>query len=308
MRHRGFCRRLHSFKRDQLLAELLAFCLTAAVHFLFFVKKTVVYDDLNRLCISRTVETVAYETEEGLVQDVVELGLAHSLELSHAVACNIRHLLLKGCGRTIEHLERLDRYSYVEAAFFAFSSYSICDFVFCQTESLEHYILESICCILVKTHRTGQLSNNFIDHIIADSSLVAFFDVSQYGSRLGNYKPDWTFALKNRFAISKTCTATLNINYQTREYAEFIISKPQFSMAASIAKSFFSEALTIRLYASDIFKTYREQWTMYGQGVDLYKDCYNYTRRVGLIVTYNLNPSRSKYKGTGAGNDEKNRL
>jgi hypothetical protein len=47
---------------------------------------------------------------------------------------------------------------------------------------------------------------------------------------------------------------------------------------------------------------------MYGEGVDLYKDCYNYTRRVGLIVTYNLNPSRSKYKGTGAGNDEKNRL
>ena len=136
----------------------------------------------------------------------------------------------------------------------------------------------------------------------------AFFDVSQYGSRLGNYKPDWTFALKNRFAISKTCTATLNINYQTREYAEFIISKPQFSMAASIAKSFFSEALTVRLYVSDIFKTYREQWTMYGQGVDLYKDCYNYTRRVGLIVNYNLNPSRSKYKGTGAGNDEKNRL
>ena len=136
----------------------------------------------------------------------------------------------------------------------------------------------------------------------------AFFDASEYGSRLGSYKPNWTFALKNRFAISKTCTATFNMNYKTKEYAGFVVSKPEFWIAASVAKSFFREALTIRLYASDIFKTYREEWTMYGQGVDFYKDCYNYARHVGLVVTYNLNPTRSKYKGTGAGNAEKSRL
>ena len=98
------------------------------------------------------------------------------------------------------------------------------------------------------------------------------------------------------------------MNYKTKEYAGFVVSKPEFWVAASVAKSFFREALTIRLYASDIFKTYREKWTMYGQGVDLYKDCYNYARHVGLVVTYNLNPTRSKYKGTGAGNAEKSRL
>ena len=38
------------------------------------------------------------------------------------------------------------------------------------------------------------------------------------------------------------------------------------------------------------------------------KDCYNYTRSISLQVTYNFNAKRSKYKGTGAGNDEKNRL
>lgn len=32
------------------------------------------------------------------------------------------------------------------------------------------------------------------------------------------------------------------------------------------------------------------------------------TRSIALTITYNLNPSRSKYKGTGAGNAEKSRL
>ena len=38
------------------------------------------------------------------------------------------------------------------------------------------------------------------------------------------------------------------------------------------------------------------------------KDCYNYTRSISLQVTYNFNAKRSKYKGTGAGDDDKTRL
>jgi hypothetical protein len=41
-----------------------------------------------------------------------------------------------------------------------------------------------------------------------------------------------------------------------------------------------------------------------------WKDCNNYsdTRGIRLQVTYNFNTTRSMYKGTGAGNAEKNRL
>jgi len=35
---------------------------------------------------------------------------------------------------------------------------------------------------------------------------------------------------------------------------------------------------------------------------------YSYTQCVGLTLSYNFNASRSKYKGTGAGNAEKSRL
>ena len=38
------------------------------------------------------------------------------------------------------------------------------------------------------------------------------------------------------------------------------------------------------------------------------QDVYTYTQAIGLTLTYNFNASNSKYRGTGAGNDEKNRL
>lgn len=47
---------------------------------------------------------------------------------------------------------------------------------------------------------------------------------------------------------------------------------------------------------------------MYGLGSGTTKDCYNYNRSVSLQVTYKFNAKRSKYKGTGAGNEEKSRL
>ena len=38
------------------------------------------------------------------------------------------------------------------------------------------------------------------------------------------------------------------------------------------------------------------------------KDCYGYERCVGMSLSYNFNTAKSKYKGTGAGNEEKSRL
>ena len=38
------------------------------------------------------------------------------------------------------------------------------------------------------------------------------------------------------------------------------------------------------------------------------QDIYSYTQCVGVTLSYNFNATRSKYKGTGAGNDEKDRL
>lgn len=47
---------------------------------------------------------------------------------------------------------------------------------------------------------------------------------------------------------------------------------------------------------------------VYGNNVDLFKDADNGTSQLSLTVTYRFNATRSRYKGTGAGEAEKNRM
>lgn len=52
----------------------------------------------------------------------------------------------------------------------------------------------------------------------------------------------------------------------------------------------------------------RNSFINYGEIMTFDKWNYNDSRQVRLRVSYRFNASRSKYKGTGAGEDEKARL
>ncbi len=58
----------------------------------------------------------------------------------------------------------------------------------------------------------------------------------------------------------------------------------------------------------DIFHTDREVWNLDTNGVYSSKWRKSDSRCVLLTLQYSFNSARSKYRGTGAGNDEKNRL
>ena len=135
-----------------------------------------------------------------------------------------------------------------------------------------------------------------------------FFDAEQYGSRLTHHRPLWRFELRNTFVLPHSWTAVLGVRFASDADDEFQSVKHYWTVGARINKSFFNKALLVNLYADDIFKTSQERWTTYGIGTNFTKDCYNFDRTIGLTVTYNFNTTRSKYKGTGAGNDEKSRL
>ena len=87
-----------------------------------------------------------------------------------------------------------------------------------------------------------------------------------------------------------------------------MVSKHNGYINLGIIKTFFNKALTVNLSVNDLLKTDKEHWTLYGINANLSKDCYNYERNINLTVSYNFNTTRSKYKGTGAGNEEKRRL
>ena len=135
-----------------------------------------------------------------------------------------------------------------------------------------------------------------------------FFDTEKYGSSKALSKPLLLCSLYNKFALSETMNAAISLNAATTNADGFLMMKSNYSVNLQFDKSFANRTWIIYLSANDIFKTVKERWTMYGLGAGTMKDCYNYTRSISLQVTYNFNAKRSKYKGTGAGNEEKSRL
>ncbi len=135
-----------------------------------------------------------------------------------------------------------------------------------------------------------------------------FFDTEKYGSSKALSKPLLSCSLNNNFALSETMNAAISLNAATPNADGFLMRKSNYSVNLQFDKSFANRTWIIYLSANDIFKTAKERWTMYGLGAGTTKDCYNYTRNISLQVTYNFNAKRSKYKGTGAGNEEKSRL
>ena len=134
------------------------------------------------------------------------------------------------------------------------------------------------------------------------------FDAEAYGAPKKLDKPEFSFDLKNWFVINPTMKALVHANYSGSNHWAFMYRGSNFSVNARLQKSFWNERLSCTLYANDIFRTSKTKMTTYYAIGLTDQDVYTYTQCVGLTLSYNFNVSRSKYKGSGAGNDEKNRL
>ena len=134
------------------------------------------------------------------------------------------------------------------------------------------------------------------------------FDTQSYGIDEKMDKPQFMVNLRNWFTIDKTTKAMLYLHYSTSYDYGFTHYAHEFNVNGRIQKTFFGESLTAAVFANDIFRNLRERWTGYYPVSTMSKDAYVYTQHIGVSLSYNFNATRSKYKGTGAGNEEKNRL
>ena len=135
-----------------------------------------------------------------------------------------------------------------------------------------------------------------------------FIDGKQLGVTRRLNKPSFAFILNNRFRFSQSFSGSVNLYACTDSDDGFSRDKGYYTVSAWLRKSFFDDKLALRLSADDIFRSEKERWTRFGNGILSTKDCYNYTQMVSLTVTYMFNYRDGKYKGTGAGNAEKRRL
>ena len=121
--------------------------------------------------------------------------------------------------------------------------------------------------------------------------------------------PYWYVILDNTFTLPKGWFINLQATYVPKFKQGSADKKAMGVVDFRLSKSFLKDdALSVTLTANDIFHTQHNAMTSYSIGTSTTFTEYYDHQRVGVTLSYKFNATKSKYKGTGAGQSEKNRL
>ena len=120
-------------------------------------------------------------------------------------------------------------------------------------------------------------------------------------------KPIGSVTFRNNFKLPKGFLLDVKGSYTTKGYQKNIyLADDMIDMNASLSKSFLKDKLTLQLQAYNILNP-KQVATVYS-GIRVLQNTQVMHRQVSLTVRYKFNTTRSKYKGTGAGESQKNRM
>ena len=110
----------------------------------------------------------------------------------------------------------------------------------------------------------------------------------------------------NNVSLGKGFNVTGEISGRTRGDMDIVTLKPSWQINIGMSKSM--KNWFFQIQATDVFKTARSSMITYGTQVTLDKWNYSDTQALRLIIRYSFNTAMSKYKGKGAGINERNRI
>lgn len=129
---------------------------------------------------------------------------------------------------------------------------------------------------------------------------------------VSNYRlnaPISLFSLDNAFDFGHGWVASVDAYLTTKGNQENVYSsRSNGAVNVSLTKSMLNDRLSIRMQGNDLFHTEKNGMLMYAGQMQSEQTSWSDSREIVLTLRYKFNISRSKYKGTGAGNAEKNRL
>ena len=113
----------------------------------------------------------------------------------------------------------------------------------------------------------------------------------------------------NTFKFSPSWTGSLSLDWQGMGDSENLSSRShQFDLYIGLTKTFLDDRLSVKVAGHDLFHRNGQDVLVHFGELTLWQHRTNETRYAEVTVRYHFNWTRSKYKGTGAGNQEKNRL
>jgi hypothetical protein len=120
-------------------------------------------------------------------------------------------------------------------------------------------------------------------------------------------KPIGTVTFRNNFTLPKGFLLGINGTWMTKGYDENIyVSKDMFTMSVSLYKSFLKDRLSLQLNGNNLLEQ-KQEVTIYS-GMRTMQNIQVYHRQFDLTLRYKFNATKSKYKGTGAGESQKSRM
>ena len=141
-------------------------------------------------------------------------------------------------------------------------------------------------------------------------SLMKPWFKSEFIDEMRSYNhPMLALQLGNILTLPHDWLLQADFNMHTHGYQQNVwinCTNPMLSL--SVSKDFFKRRLNIKLLGNDLFNGGINRITLYSNRMMFRKMEDNDSRCVQLSLRYRFNVTPSKYKGTGAGNAEKNRL
>ncbi len=132
------------------------------------------------------------------------------------------------------------------------------------------------------------------------------FSMMHYGQLKDMDNPLLFAQFFNTFSLKRDYRLSLNFLGNTYGDIDVVTLKPSFQTNLGVVKTI--KNWTIQLQINDLFKSSRNSMFTYGTHMVLNKWNYSDTQAAILTLRYTFNKVNSKYKGTGAGNEEKKRL
>ena len=113
----------------------------------------------------------------------------------------------------------------------------------------------------------------------------------------------------NTLTLPKGFTLNLDYTFQGKgDSRVYHMLKAMNILNASLRKSFLDNALTVEIFANDILDDNVNEVRMFSKAYALKQWSKVSMRTFGITLRYNFNTTQSKYKGTGAGTSQKERM
>ena len=121
-------------------------------------------------------------------------------------------------------------------------------------------------------------------------------------------RPIWIAQFNNNFQLTPTLTASADFSFTSKGDQENVsLTKALYVLDLSLTKSLLNDRLSVQVKGHNLLNSQQHVRLNYGNRT-LWQNFNQDSREVEFTVRYKFNAAQSKYKGTGAGASEKERL